>query len=118
VPDGLRLNEWALDGDWTMDEKATTLNGANGSIAYRFHARDIHLVMGPSVPGSAVPFRVLIDGQPPGAAHGVDVDAEGNGVVSEQRLHQIIRQPGAIADRTLEITFLNPEVQAFAFTFG
>jgi thiol-disulfide isomerase/thioredoxin len=118
VPDALRLNQWALDGDWTMDEQATTLNAPNGSIAYRFHARDLHLVMGPSEPGRTVPFRVLIDGQPPGAAHGVDVDADGNGTVTEQRLHQIIRQPGAIADRTLEITFLDPEVQAFAFTFG
>src|SRR5262249_13657651 len=118
VPNALQLNEWALDGDWTMEPQATTLNAPNGSIAYRFHARDLHLVMGAKVPGRAVPFRVLIDGQPPGAAHGVDVDPDGIGEVSEQRLHQIIRQPGAIADRTVEITFLDPEIQAFAFTFG
>jgi hypothetical protein len=101
-----------------MEEAAATLNTANGHIAYRFHARDLHLVMGPAVPGTSVRFRVLIDGEPPGAAHGVDVDDQGNGTVAEQRLHQLIRQSGPITDRTLEIAFLDPEVQAFAFTFG
>jgi hypothetical protein len=118
APAQLRLNHWALSGDWTMAEQAATLNQAGGQIACRFHARDLHLVMGPAVGGTSVRFRVLIDGQPPGLAHGVDVDGRGNGTVAEQRLHQLIRQPGPIADRTFEITFLDPEVQTYAFTFG
>jgi thiol-disulfide isomerase/thioredoxin len=118
APAELRLNHWALSGDWTMEEEATTLNTADGRIAYRFHGRDLNLVMGPTVPGTSARFRVLIDGQPPGAAHGVDVDDQGNGTVAEQRLHQLIRQPGHITDRTFEIAFLDPEVQAYAFTFG
>jgi thiol-disulfide isomerase/thioredoxin len=118
VPAALRLNHWALSGDWTMEEQAITLDTANGQIAYRFHARDLHLVMGPAAPGTPVRFRVLIDGQPPGAAHGVDVDDQGSGTVAEQRLHQLIRQPGPITDRTFEITFLDPEVEAYSFTFG
>jgi len=118
APAELRLNHWALSGDWTMEEQAAALNEADGQIAYRFHARDVHLVMGPAVPGTSVRFRVLIDGQPPAAGHGIDVDVEGNGTVTEQRLHQLVRQPGHITDRTLEITFLDPAVQAYAFTFG
>jgi thiol-disulfide isomerase/thioredoxin len=118
APAELRRNHWALSGDWTMEAQATTLNTANGQIAYCFHARDLHLVMGPAGQGTSVRFRVLIDGQPPGAAHGDDVDDQGNGTVTEQRLHQLIRQPGPITDRTFEITFLDPEVQAFSFTFG
>jgi thiol-disulfide isomerase/thioredoxin len=118
APAELRLNHWALSGDWTMGEQATTLNTANGQITYRFHARDLHLVMGPAVLGTSVRFRVLIDGQPPGAARGVDVDDHGNGTVTEQRLHQLVRQPGPVTDRTFEITFLDPEVEAYAFTFG
>ena len=94
------------------------LNKANGRIAYRFHARDLHLVMGPAARGTSVRFRVLIDGQPPGAAHGIDVDDQGNGTVTEQRLYQLIRQPKPIADRQFEIEFLDPGVEAFAFTFG
>jgi hypothetical protein len=90
----------------------------NGRIAYRFHARDLHLVMGPAAPGTAVRFRVLIDGKPPAAAHGADIDAQGNGTVSEQRLYQLVRQPMPIADRLFEIEFLDPAVEAFAFTFG
>ena len=118
LPSELRLNHWALSGGWTMEEEATTLNTANGRIAYRFHARDLHLVMGAAGPGASVRFRVLIDGRPPAAAGGVDVDEQGNGMVVEQRLHQLIRQPGPITDRTLEITFLDPDVQAYVFTFG
>ena len=118
APAELRLNHWALSGDWTMAEQATTLHTANGKIDYRFHARDLHLVMGPAVRGKPVRFRVLIDGQPPGVAHGVDVDAQGNGTIDEQRLHQLVRQPGPITDRIFEITFLDPEVQVYAFTFG
>jgi hypothetical protein len=118
APARLRLNQWALSGDWTMQKQATTLNKANGRIAYRFHARDLHLVMGPAARGTSVRFRVLIDGQPPGAAHGIDVDAKGNGTVTEQRLYQLIRQPKPIADRQFEIEFLDSGVEAFAFTFG
>ncbi len=118
VPARLRLNHWALSGDWTMRKQATVLNKANGRIAYRFHARDLHLVMGPAARGTAVRFRVLIDGQPPGAAHGIDVDDQGNGTVSEQRLYQLIRQPKPIAERQFEIEFLDAGVEVFAFTFG
>jgi thiol-disulfide isomerase/thioredoxin len=117
-PEQLRLNEWALAGDWTLKRDASALNTANGRIVYRFHARDLHLVMGPAQSGTAVKFRVTIDGQPPGAAHGLDVDEQGNGTVSEQRLHQLIRQWGPIADRQFEIEFFTPGVEAFSFTFG
>jgi len=114
----LRLNHWALSGDWTLEQQATVLNEANGRIAYHFHARDLHLVMGPAARGTSVRFRVLIDGQPPGSAHGIDVDEQGNGIVSEQRMYQLIRQPKPIADRHFEIEFLDSGVEAFAFTFG
>jgi thiol-disulfide isomerase/thioredoxin len=117
-PERLRLNDWALSGDWTVKNQATALNKPNGRLAYRFHARDLHLVMGPPAPGMSVRFRVLIDGQPPGAAHGLDVDEQGNGTVTEQRLYQLIRQPKPIADRQFEIEFLDPGVEAFSFTFG
>ena len=118
VPARLQLNQLALSGDWTVGKQATVLNQANGRIAYRFHARDLHLVMGPAAPGTSVRFRVLIDGQPPGAAHGIDVDDKGNGTVTGQRLYQLIRQPKPIADRQFEIEFLDSGVEAFAFTFG
>ena len=118
LPAGLRLNAWGLSGDWTVRKDAAVLNKAGGRIAYRFHARDLHLVMGPVAPGASVKFRVLIDGQPPGAANGVDVDEQGNGTVTEQRLYQLIRQPKPIADRQFEIEFSGPGVEAFAFTFG
>jgi len=118
VPAQLRLNQWALSGDWTVERQATVLNTANGRIAYRFHARDLHLVMGPAARGTSVRFRLRIDGQPPGAAHGLDVDDQGNGTLSEQRLYQLIRQPQPIADRLFEIEFLDPGVEAYAFTFG
>jgi hypothetical protein len=118
LPARLRLNEWALAGDWTMKNEAAALNAPDGRLAYRFHARDLHLVMGPGAPGTSVRFRVLIDGQPPGPAHGIDVDEQGDGTVTEQRLYQLIRQPQPIADRQLEIEFLDPGVEAYAFTFG
>ena len=118
LPAALRLNEWALSGDWTVKKEATALNKANGRIAYRFHARDLHLVMGPAAPATSVRFRVLIDGQPPGAAHGIDVDEQGNGTATQQRLYQLIRQPKPIADRQFEIEFLGPGAEVFAFTFG
>src|SRR4051794_3542834 len=117
-PAMLRLNEWALSGDWTVKKETATLNQPNGGIAYRFHARDLHLVMGPAAPGTSVRFRVLIDGQPPGAAHGTDVDQQGNGAVTEQRLYQLIRQPKPIVERHFEIEFFGSDVGAFAFTFG
>src|SRR5262245_21802831 len=118
VPARLRLNHWALSGDWTVQRQAITLNEAEGRIAYRFHARDLHLVMGPAARGASVRFRVLIDGQPPGAAHGVDVDDQGNGTVTEPRLYQLIRQPGPVTEQTFEVAFLDPGLQAYAFTFG
>jgi thiol-disulfide isomerase/thioredoxin len=117
-PARLSMNEWALSGDWTVKAETAHLNKAGGSITYRFHARDLHLVMGPAAPGTSVKFRVLIDGQPPGPAHGVDVDELGNGTVTEQRLYQMIRQANPIADRQFEIEFLGSGVEAFAFTFG
>jgi hypothetical protein len=118
APARLALNHWALSGDWTMEKQAAVLNKANGRIAYRFHARDLHLVMGPAARGASVRFRVLIDGKPPGAAHGIDLDAQGNGTLTGQRLYQLIRQPPPIADRHFEIEFLDSGVEAFAFTFG
>jgi len=118
TPARLRLNQWALSGDWTVEKGTIVLNKANGRIAYRFHARDLHLVMGPAARGRSVRFHVLIDGQPPGAAHGSDVDDQGYGTVTEQRLYQLIRQPPPISDRLFEIEFLDAGVEAFVFTFG
>jgi len=118
APDRLGLNEWALAGDWTMGEQATVANAAGGRILNRFHARDLNLVMGPATPGTEVPFRVLIDGHVPGNAHGTDVDEEGNGILSEQRLYQLVRQPGEVDDRRFEIEFDRPGAQAYVFTFG
>jgi hypothetical protein len=117
-PAPLAPNEWALRGNWTLREHAASLADPGGRIAYRFHARDVHLVLGPTARGSTVRFRVFIDGRPPGAAHGVDVDDEGEGRITEQRTYQLIRQPKPIKDRTFEIEFLDPGVEAFAFTFG
>ena len=112
------LNQWALAGDWTIESGASVLNGADGRIAFRFHARDVHLVMGPPAPGAAVPFRVLVDGEPPGEAHGLDVDEQGHGTRRNQRLYQLVRERGSIADRTFEITFLAAGAEAYVFTFG
>jgi hypothetical protein len=117
-PATLRLNQWALSGNWTMTKQATQLNGPKGRIACRFHARDLHLVMEPAERGASVRFQVLIDGQPPGAARGDDVDEHGNGTVTRPRLYQLIRQPGPVIDRTLEINFLDSAIQVYAFTFG
>jgi thiol-disulfide isomerase/thioredoxin len=118
APARLRLNHWALAGDWTMENQATVLNTANGRIAYRFHARDLHLVIGPAARGTSTRFRVCIDGRPPDAAHGSDVDEQGNGTMTEPRLYQLIRQSGHIVDRQFEIEFLDAGVEAFVFTFG
>ena len=113
-----RLNEWALSGDWTIGGEHAALNDKDGGIVYRFHARDLHLVLGPAQDGKPVRFRVTIDGAAPGDSHGTDIDAEGQGTVTAQRLYQLVRQNGAIADHTFEIRFLDPGVQAYAFTFG
>jgi thiol-disulfide isomerase/thioredoxin len=118
VPGRLRLNHWALSGDWTVGRQTVALHRAGGRIVYRFHARDLHLVMAPPAPGSPVRFRVGLDGQPPDTAHGSDVDDQGSGVLTQPRLYQLIRQPGPVGERTFEITFLDPGVQAYAFTFG
>jgi len=118
IPAELRLNNWALSGNWTTEQVATRLNTATGQLAYRFHARDVNLVMGPATSGTSVRFHVLLDGQPPGAAHGTDLDSRGNGTVVEQRLYQLIRQDGPVTEQTFEITFLDPDVEAYAFTFG
>jgi thiol-disulfide isomerase/thioredoxin len=118
APAQLQLNQWALSGDWTIGRQAIVLNQSGGRIAYRFHARDLHLVMGPATPGTSVRFRVLIDGQPAVAVRGFDIDEQGEGTVTEQRLYQLIRQPQPIRDRQFEIEFLDAGVEAFAFTFG
>jgi thiol-disulfide isomerase/thioredoxin len=118
VPDPLGLNRWALSGNWTIERGASVLNDADGRIAFRFHSRDVHLVMGPRSRGTSVPFRVLVDGELPGDAHGFDVDEQGHGTVSQQRLYQLIREPESIIDRIFEITFLAPGVEAYVFTFG
>jgi thiol-disulfide isomerase/thioredoxin len=113
-----RLNEWGFAGEWTIGGEHAFLDQEDGSIVYRFHARDLHLVLGPGPDGRPVRFRVTIDGTPPGDSHGTDIDVDGRGVVTGQRLYQLVRQSGAIADHTFEIRFLDPGVQAYAFTFG
>jgi thiol-disulfide isomerase/thioredoxin len=114
----LRLNEWTVAGDWQIGNKAVALNKPNGKILYRFHARDVNLVMGPAPRGAAARFVVRLDGQPPAHAHGTDVDAQGQGVVAEQRTYQLIRQPRPVIDRQFEIEFFDSGVEAFCFTFG
>ncbi|QQX89248.1 cytochrome c biogenesis protein DipZ (plasmid) [Cupriavidus necator] len=118
APTELALNQWGLAGNWKVGEEEATLERASGRIVYRFHARDLHLVLGPSPDGKPVRFRVTIDGKAPGTAHGTDVAADGSGTVTEQRLYQLVRQGGDIRDRTFTIEFLDPGVQAYAFTFG
>ncbi len=118
APARLSLNQWAVTGDWTVDQQPAMLNEAGGRVSYRFHARDLHMVLGPATRDSSVRFRVLLDGRAPGDAHGTDIDAEGNGNLTEQRLYQLIRQPGAVADRQFDIEFLEAGAEAFAFTFG
>jgi thiol-disulfide isomerase/thioredoxin len=118
APDRLKVNQWALTGDWTVERGPSVLNEPGGRILFRFHARDVHLVLAPSEAGASVPFRVLVDGEPPGDAHGLDVDEEGNGTVTQARLYQLVRERGQIKDRTFEITFLAAGVEAHVFTFG
>ena len=118
IPKHLELNQWGLAGNWTDHAQVATLDSARGKIVFRFHARDVHLVLGPPPGGKPVRFQVRIDGQAPGASHGVDTDAQGDGKITEQRLYQLIRQKDPIENRTFEIEFLDPGAQAFAFTFG
>ena len=117
LPKGLRLNHWALAGEWTIGAENVALDGPSGTIAFRFHARDAHLVLSLST-SEPIPFRVLLDGEPPGPSSGVDVDEDGRGVLREDRMYQLVRQHYAVRDRTLEITFLEPGAEAYAFTFG
>jgi thiol-disulfide isomerase/thioredoxin len=117
-PDRLKLNQWALSGDWTRERERISLNAAGGRILFRFQARDVHLVLRRTGPGEPVPFRVLLDGEGPGAAHGVDADADGNGQLDEDRMYQLVRQAGAVQERTFEITFHAGGVEAYVFTFG
>ncbi len=118
APASLDLNAWALTGKWKDESQIATLLSPTGAIVYRFHARDLHLVLGPGNDGKPIRFRVTLDGKPPGVDHGMDTDADGYGTVTESRLYQLIRQQGAVHDRTFRIEFLTPGVQAFAFTFG
>jgi len=118
APKALDVNDWGLAGAWKVGAEHATLEGATGRIVYRFHARDLHLVLGPSKDGTPVRFRVSIDGAAPGTSHGSDVEADGSGTVTEQRLYQLVRQTGPVADRTFTIEFLDPGVEAYAFTFG
>ena len=117
-PKSLALNEWALSGSWSIKGQAAFLNSANGKIAYRFHARDLNVIMAPPAGGAHVSFRVLIDGQAPGSAHGEDIDEQGYGSVREPRMFQLIRQPGGIADREAVIEFVDPGAALYDFTFG
>jgi thiol-disulfide isomerase/thioredoxin len=117
LPDRLRLNHWALAGEWTMGNEKVVLGQAGGSIAYRFHARDAHLVLSPGG-REPIPFRVLLDGEAPGASHGVDVDEDGTGLLRDGRLYQLVREHDDVRERTLEIRFLEPGAEAYAFTFG
>jgi thiol-disulfide isomerase/thioredoxin len=116
--DGFALNQWALEGEWSVGEEAAVLDAAAGSIAYRFEGRDLNLVLAPPASGPPVRFTVALDGQPPGDAHGVDVDESGEGALSEPRMYQLVRQRGPIRERTFEITFDDPGVCAYVFTFG
>lgn len=118
VPASLRPNQWALAGDWTVERERVVLNRVDGRIAYRFHARDLHLVLGPSADGRPVRFRVRLDGEPPLSDHGFDTDAQGNGTIDGQRLYQLVRQTTAGKERLFEIEFMDPGVQVYAFTFG
>jgi thiol-disulfide isomerase/thioredoxin len=117
IPNQLRFNQWALDGAWTIGDEKVTLDQAGGTIAFRFHARDAHLVMSPG-PREPIPFQVLLDGAPPKYAHGLDIGEDGRALLADGRLHQLVRQPDEIFARTLQITFADPGAEAYAFTFG
>jgi hypothetical protein len=117
VPEHLELNQWGFSGSWTDGPQVATLNSAPGKIVFRFHARDVHLVLG-SAAGKPIRFRVKIDGKELGDHHGVDTNAVGDGTITEHRLYQLVRQKGNVDDHTFEIEFLDAGAQAFAFTFG
>jgi hypothetical protein len=117
-PAELALNDWSLDGKWNVGSERATSSAPASRIVYRFHARDLHLVLGPGADGKPVRFKVLIDGKAPGDAHGTDVAPDGSGSVNSQRLYQLVRQSGGVTDRTFSIEFLDPGVSAYAFTFG
>ncbi|MEZ0284551.1 MAG: redoxin family protein [Thermoleophilia bacterium] len=117
LPERLRLNHWALVGEWTVAREQVVLEGAGGSIAFRFHARDAHLVLSAGA-AAPIPFRVLVDGEAPGPSAGVDVDEDGNGVLGDGRLYQLLREREEVRERTLQITFLEPGAEAYSFTFG
>jgi thiol-disulfide isomerase/thioredoxin len=118
APRNLPLNHWGLAGDWTMGREFATSHGPGSRIVYRFHARDLHLVLGPAAKGASLRYRVTMDGKPPGEAHGVDTDANGNGTIDQPRMYQLIRQTPPITDHVFEIEFLDPGAQAYSFTFG
>lgn len=117
LPEGLPLNQWALSGEWTIGPENVVLDRAGGKIAFRFHARDVNLVLSSAEP-EPIPFRVLLDGQAPGSSRGVDVDVHGNGQLRGGRMYQLVREPDPVHEQTVEITFLEPGAEAFAFTFG
>jgi thiol-disulfide isomerase/thioredoxin len=118
TPAPLRLNTWALSGEWTIGRKAARLDEAGGQLSYRFRARDVNLVMGPAQDGQPIRFRVRIDGDEPGAARGIDLDEHGEGTAGDRRIYQLVRQPDEVGEHTFEITFLEPGLEAYVFTFG
>ena len=118
APAKLELNQWALTGKWTIGKEKISLNSKPGKVIYRFHARDVNLTLAPSVKKSVLKFRVLIDGKSPGSAHGLDIDENGNGIITEPRMYQLIRQSGIVTDREFQIEFLDPKVEVYDFTFG
>jgi thiol-disulfide isomerase/thioredoxin len=118
TPYPLGPNQWGFTGRWTIGEEKSVLSAPGGKVTFHFHARDLHLVLGPAAGNKPVRFKVMLDGQPPGAAHGVDSDADGNGTVTGQRLYQLIRQQGSVTDHTFSIEFLDSGVEAYSFTFG
>jgi thiol-disulfide isomerase/thioredoxin len=118
APTQLRLNHWGLEGNWTIESEAAVLNEVKGRLVYRFHARDVHLVLAPGTQGKSVRFRIRLDGAAPGADRGADIDADGRGVVDAARLYQLVRQSGRVTERNFEVEFLDPGVRAYAFTFG
>ena len=118
IPPSLDLNQWALGGNWVVDNEKATLSKVPGRIVYRFYARDLHLVLGPGLDGKPIRFRVQLDGLSPGANHGADTDANGAGVIGEQRLYQLIRQAADVGGHVFSIEFLDTDAQAYSFTFG
>jgi thiol-disulfide isomerase/thioredoxin len=118
APGNLLLNQWALTGEWSIQKDKVLLTGKQGRLIYKFHARDLNLIIGPAVKGKTIKFRVTIDGNIPGTAHGLDIDENGNGSLTEPRMYQLIRQPGAVIDREFQIEFLSPKAEVYDFTFG